>query len=69
MATLLTVLAIISNSDLEYDLVGMFGSELWQEGLAIATLWVSAIVIFWISQFHSPMAGTLYPILPSGFVE
>ena len=49
LATILTVLAIIFNSDLEYDLVGMFGSELWQEGLAIVTLWVSAIVIFWIS--------------------
>ena len=49
MATVLTVLAVIFNSDLDYDLVGMFGSEVWQEGLAIATVWVSAIVLFWIS--------------------
>ena len=49
LATIITALAIIFNSDLEYDLVGMFGGELWQEGLAIVTLWVSAIVIFWVS--------------------
>ena len=49
MATVLTVLAVLFNSDLDYDLVGMFGSEMWQEGLAIATLWVSAIALFWIS--------------------
>ena len=49
IATVLTVLAVIFNSDLDYDLVGMFGSEMWQESLAIATLWVSAIVLFWIS--------------------
>ena len=49
MATILTALTIVFNSDLDYDLVGMFGSEMWQEGLAIVTLWVSAIVLLWVS--------------------
>lgn len=49
MATVLTVFTVFYNAEFEYDLVGMFGSEIWQEGLAIVALWVSVIIIFWIS--------------------
>lgn len=49
MATVLTVFTVFYNAKFEYDLVGMFGSEIWQEGLAIVALWVSVIIIFWIS--------------------
>ena len=49
MATVLTVFTVFYNAEFKYDLVGMFGSEIWQEGLAIVALWVSVIIIFWIS--------------------
>jgi len=37
------------NSELGYDLLGIFGSEVWQEVLALSSLWISMIFLFWIS--------------------
>ena len=49
VATIITILTVIYNSEIGYDIVGIFGSELWQEGLAIIAIWTSTIVLLWIS--------------------
>ena len=49
VTTIITILAVIYNSEIGYDIVGIFGSELWQEGLAIIAIWTSIIVLLWIS--------------------
>ena len=49
VATIITILTVIYNSEIGYDIVGIFGSELWQEGLAIIAIWTSIIVLLWIS--------------------
>ena len=49
VTTIITILAVIYNSEIGYDIVGIFGSELWQEGLAIIAIWASIIVLLWSS--------------------
>ena len=49
VTTIITILAVIYNSEIGYDIVGIFGSELWLEGLAIIAIWTSIIVLLWIS--------------------
>lgn len=49
VTTIITILTVIYNSEIGYDFVGIFGSELWQEGLAIIAIWTSIIVLLWVS--------------------
>ena len=49
MATILTALAVMYNSEIDYDLLGMFGNEIWQEGIATVLIWISMILLLWIS--------------------
>ena len=37
------------NSEIDYDLLGMFGNEIWQEGIATVLIWISMILLLWIS--------------------
>jgi len=49
MATILTALTVMYNSEIDYDLLGMFGNEIWQEGIATVLIWISMILLLWIS--------------------
>ncbi|MAX46448.1 MAG: hypothetical protein CMB24_06640 [Euryarchaeota archaeon] len=49
MATILTALTVMYNSEINYDLLGLFGNEIWQEGIATVLIWISMILVLWIS--------------------
>ena len=49
LATILTGLCVTFNSEIGYDLLGIFGNELWQQSIATICIWISSILIFWLS--------------------
>ena len=53
MATSITILSIVFsteiNSELGIDWIGLLGGELWQQACSALLLWISTILIFWLS--------------------
>ena len=49
LATILTGLCVTFNSEIGYDLLGIFGNEIWQQSIATICIWVSSILVFWLS--------------------
>ena len=53
LATIITLLTIAFNSEIDselgYDLLGIYGGAIWQEIFAGASIWVFSIFIFWLS--------------------
>ena len=53
LATIITLLTIAFNSEIDselgYDLLGIYGGAIWQEIFASASVWVFSIFLFWIS--------------------
>ena len=53
LATIITLLTIVFNSEIDselgYDMLGIFGGAVWQEIFAGASVWVFSIFLFWIS--------------------
>ena len=53
LATVLTVLIVIFNSDVD-SLIGfgpvcIFGSDIWQKAIACTIIWVTMVFSFWVS--------------------
>ena len=53
LATILTVLTAVFNSDIDselgIDLMAMFGEELWQQSISFVIVWCIMIFSFWLS--------------------
>ena len=49
LATILTGLCVTFNSEIGYDLLGIFGNEIWQQSIATICIWISSILVFWLS--------------------
>jgi len=53
LATTITLLTIAFNSEIDselgYDLLGIYGGAIWQEIFAGASVWIFSIFLFWIS--------------------
>ena len=53
LATIITLLTIAFNSEIDselgYDLLGIYGGAIWQEIFAGASVWVFSIFLFWLS--------------------
>ncbi len=53
LATIITLLTIAFNSEIDselgYDLLGIYGGAIWQKIFAAACLWVLSVFLFWVS--------------------
>ena len=53
LATILTVLTAVFNSDIDaelgIDLMAMFGGEIWQQSISFVAIWCMMIFSFWLS--------------------
>ena len=53
LATIFTILSISFNKELDsalgFDWTAIIGTEMWHEVLAMISLWISLILLFWLS--------------------
>ena len=53
LATIITILVIVFNSSIDsefgYDIIGIYGPEIWHEIIAIVSVWVFSVFLFWLS--------------------
>ena len=53
LASIITIVVIVFNSSIDtefgYDIIGIYGSEIWHESIAIVSVWIFSVFLFWLS--------------------
>ena len=53
LATIFTIISVVFNKELDsalgFDWTVIIGTEMWQEAFAMISLWLSLIILFWLS--------------------
>ena len=53
LATIFTIISVVFNKELDsalgFDWTVIIGTEMWHEVLAMISLWISLIILFWLS--------------------